>query len=360
MKIAQVAPLYESVPPKAYGGIERVVSYLTEQLIREGHSVTVFASGDSITSGELVACCPKSISQYESWMDPMAFHALQLYKVFERTFDIVHFHIEYLSFPFCKIVGMPSVTTLHGPLPDIPELFRVFKDLPFISISNAQRAAFSNLNWRGTIHHGLPPELYTFKGEPGKYLAFLGRIAPEKGCDHAIAIAKKTAVPIKIAAKIDPYDHPYFDSKIKPLFRDPLVEFIGEIGEREKNELLGNALALLFPIDWPEPFGLVMIEALACGTPVIAYRRGSVPEVIEDGVSGRIVDDVEGAAAAVEEIGRISRHVCRQKFEARFTASRMAREYVSVYRSLVDSREACRASFQQGCPDYETKSEHKY
>lgn len=335
MRIAQIAPLYESVPPKRYGGIERVVAYLTDELVRQGHDTTLFASGDSVTAGRLVACCPKPIREYEAWVDPMAFQALQLQQMLEETFDIVHFHIEYMAFPFSRLMRTPTISTLHGPLVELPELFRIFADLPLVSVSNSQRAPFPHVNWRRTIYHGVPPDLLTFRSERGEYLAFLGRIAPEKRCDHAIAIAKNSGVPLKIAAKIDPYDQLYYAAEIKPLLDHPLIEFVGEISEREKDGFLGNALALVFPIDWPEPFGLVMIEALACGTPVIAYRRGSVPEVIEDGVTGRIVDTLQEACEAMRSIGSLDRQACRAAFEARFTASRMAADYVSVYRELV-------------------------
>lgn len=338
MRIAQVAPLYESVPLKRYGGIERVVSYLSEELVRQGHQITLFASGDSITTGELVPCSSKSIRGFPEWVDPLAFHALQFNQVFEREFDMVHFHIEYLSLPFSRLLEWPSLTTLHNPLPDMPELFCAFGDLPFVAVSNSQRAQWPSANWRKTIHHGLPPDLYTLNSKPGRYLAFLGRIAPEKRCDRAIEIAKRSGVPLKIAAKIDPYDRPYFDREISPLLAGRNIEFIGEISEREKNDFLGNAAALLFPIDWAEPFGLVMIEALACGTPVIAFRCGSVPEVIDDGVTGFIVDDIDGAVQAVRHIESVNRQRCREIFEARFTASRMARDYVSVYCGILDNR----------------------
>jgi glycosyltransferase involved in cell wall biosynthesis len=337
MKIAQVAPVYERVPPKRYGGIERLVSYLTEELVRQGHEVTLFASGDSITTGDLVSCCPKAIRDFESWVDPIALHALQLNQVFEREFEIVHFHIEYLAFPFTRTLGRLTLTTLHGPLPDMPALFHAFRDVPLVSVSNSQRAPFPLANWRKTIYHGLPDALYGFHSEPGRYLAFLGRIAPEKRCDRAIAIAKHSGIPLKIAAKIDPYDQAYFDAKIRPLLDDPVVEFIGEIGEHEKNEFLGNAMALLFPIEWEEPFGLVMIEALACGTPVIAYRHGSVPEIIQDGITGFVVDNFDAAVHAVQRIASISRYDCREAFETRFTVARMAQAYLSVYCDLVDA-----------------------
>ena len=336
MRIAQVSPLYERVPPKRYGGIERVVSYLTEELVRQGHEVTLFASGDSLTQAELVPCCPKAIRDFEQWVDPIAYHAVQLNQLFEREFDVVHFHIEYLGFPFARMLRSPTVTTLHGPLPDVPELFAAFGHLPFVSISNAQRALFPYVNWRRTIYHGLP-DLYTFVEEHGEYLVFMGRIAPEKRCDRAIAIAKAAGLPVKIAAKIDPYDQQYFDENIKALLDDPLIEFLGEIAEPEKDRLLGGALAILFPIDWQEPFGLVMIEALACGTPVIAFPHGSVPEIIENGVTGFVVDSVESAVEAVKCIRSIDRKRCRQAFEERFTVERMASEYVAVYRDLLNS-----------------------
>jgi glycosyltransferase involved in cell wall biosynthesis len=337
MRIAQVAPLYERVPPKRYGGIERVVSYLTEEFVQQGHDVCLFASGDSITRAELVACCPKAIRDFEQWVDPIAYHALQLNQLFEREFDVVHFHIEYLGFPFARMLTQPSVTTLHGPLPELPELFRAFGDLPFVSVSDAQRAPFPHLNWRKTIYHGLPRQLYTFVDEPGEYLVFLGRVAPEKRCDRAIAIAKAAGVPLKIAAKIDPYDQQYFYTAIKPLLNDPAVEFLGEVDEQRKNRLLGGALAVLFPIDWQEPFGLVMIESLACGTPVIAYPGGSVPEIIKDGVTGFIVDSIDDAVEAVKRVTSIERRRCRQAFEERFTAARMARDYAEVYSDLVEA-----------------------
>lgn len=334
MRIAQVAPLFERVPPKRYGGIERVVSYLTEELVNQGHEVSLFASGDSITQAKLIACCPKAIRDFEQWVDPIAYHAVQLNQLIGREFDVVHFHIEYLGFPFARMLPEPTVTTLHGPLPGVPELFSSFGHLPLVSISDAQRASFPDVNWRRTIYHGIPAKLYTAVEDAGEYLVFLGRIAPEKRCDRAIAIAKAAGVPLKIAAKVDPYDQQYFDGNIRTLLEDPGVEFLGELAEAEKNQLLGGALALLFPIDWEEPFGLVMIESLACGTPVIAYPHGSVPEVINDGETGFIVDTVESAVAAVRKSKTIDRRHCRQVFNDRFTVERMAAEYVQVYRDL--------------------------
>jgi glycosyltransferase involved in cell wall biosynthesis len=249
-----------------------------------------------------VSCCPKAIRDFEHWVDPIAYHALQMNQLFEREFDIVHFHIEYLAFPFARMLRKPSVTTLHAPLPDLPALFTAFGDLPFVSVSGAQRTPFPHLNWRKTIHHGLPPRLYTFVEKPGEYLVFLGRIAPEKRCDRAIAISKAAGIPLKIAAKIDPYDQEYFNTSIKPLLDHPLIEFVGEVDEQSKSRLLGGALAVLFPIDWQEPFGLVMIESFACGTPVIAYSGGSVGEIIEDGVTGFIVDSIYSAVEAIKNV----------------------------------------------------------
>ncbi len=342
MRIAQVAPLYESVPPKYYGGIERVVSYLTEELVRQGHEVTLFASGDSVTKARLVAPCRRSLRMDKQCVDQLVHQILMLELVFKDTsrFDIIHFHIDYLHFPLSRRQSTPHVTTLHGRLdiPDLVSLYQEFKEIPVISISDAQRDPLPWLNWQGTVYHGLPDDLYTFRPEPGKYLAFLGRISPEKRVDRAIDIAKRIAMEIKIAAKVDATDREYFDDVIAPLLHDPLVEYVGEIGEGEKDEFLGNAYALLFPIAWPEPFGLVMIEAMACGTPVIAYRQGSVPEVMEEGVTGFIVHSLEDAVRAAERIPSLSRQRCRQLFEGRFSASRMARDYLAIYQRVVDRK----------------------
>lgn len=342
MRIAQVAPLYESVPPKYYGGTERVVSYLTEELVRQGHEVTLFASGDSVTKARLVAPCRRSLRLDKQCLDQLAHHVLMLEHVFKdpTRFDIIHFHVDYLHFPLSRRHTTPHVTTLHGRLdiPDLVPLYQEFTDMPVVSISNAQREPLPWLNWQGTVYHGLPEDLYTFRPEHGSYLAFLGRISPEKRVDRAIEIAKRLDMPIKIAAKVDAVDRDYFEDVVEPLLKDPRVEYIGEIGEGEKNEFLGNAYALLFPIDWPEPFGLVMIEAMACGTPVIAYRRGSVPEVIEEGVTGFIVHALEDAAQAAERIPTLSRQRCRQLFEERFSATRMARDYLAIYRKLVEEQ----------------------
>jgi glycosyltransferase involved in cell wall biosynthesis len=340
VKIAQVAPLFERVPPKYYGGTERVVSYLTEELVRQGHDVTLFASADSITAGRLVSPCQKALRLDPSCVDPLAHQILMLEMVFREaeSFDIVHFHTDYLHFPLARRFPIRQVTTLHGrlDLPDLAPLYREFSDMPVVSISDAQRKPLSSANWQATVHHGLPEDLYAFQPKHGDYLAFLGRISPEKRADRAIEIARRAGMPIRIAAKVDRVDREYFETVIRPLLADPLVDFVGEIGEPDKQDFLGNALALLFPIDWPEPFGLVVIEAMACGTPVIAFPGGSVPELIEDGLSGFIVGNVEEAAAAVKRVSTLRRENCRQEFFERFTASRMAEDYVEVYRRVAE------------------------
>ena len=338
MRIAQISPLYESVPPSSYGGTERVVSYLTEELVRQGHDVTLFASADSRTSARLVGCSPESLRLSPGSIDTLAHHVLMLECVGRHAedFDVLHFHIDYLHFPFSRRAGWTTVTTLHGRLdiPDLVPLYDEFQDMAVVSISDSQRAPLPRANWRATIHHGLPRDLYRLHERPEPYLAFIGRISPEKRVDRAIEIARRAGLPIRIAAKIDAVDERYFDEKISPLFVLPFVEYLGEIGEREKQALLGGATALLFPIDWAEPFGLVMIEAMACGTPVIAWRRGSVPEVLEEGVSGFLVSTVDEAVAAVERAAKLDRRRCRAAFEARFTADRMARDYAALYEEL--------------------------
>jgi len=347
MRIAQVAPLYESVPPKYYGGTERVVSYLAEELIRQGHEVTLFASGDSVTRARLVAACQRSLRLDEHCIDQMAYQILMLERVFQRAaeFDIVHFHVDYLHFPLSRRQPITHVTTLHGRLdiPDLVPLYREFRDMPVISISNEQREPLPWVNWQATVYHGVPTSLYQFRSEPGSYLAFLGRISPEKRVDRAIKIAKQAQIPLKIAAKVDPVDKDYFENAVKPLLRHPLVEFVGEIGDGEKDEFLGNAYALLLPIDWPEPFGLVMIEAMACGTPVIARRRGAVPEVMEEGHTGFIVRNLEEAVEAVRRVPELNRKRCREFFEKRFTATRMAHDYLRVYERLIRRRKEHKA-----------------
>jgi glycosyltransferase involved in cell wall biosynthesis len=340
MRIAQVAPLYESVPPKHYGGTERVVSYLTEELVREGHEVTLFASGDSVTTARLVAACRRALRLDKDCVDPLAHHILLLENVFRHAddFDVIHFHVDYLHFPFSRRRPIVDVTTMHGRLdiPDLVPLYEEFRDMPLVSISNAQREPLPWVNWQATVYHGLPQDLYRYRPEPGKYFAFVGRISPEKRVDRAIEIAKQTGIPLKIAAKVDLVDKDYFETVVEPLLREPLVEYVGEIGEGEKDEFLGNAYALLFPIDWPEPFGLAMIEAMACGTPIIAYRQGSVPEVMDEGHTGFIVDELEDAIAAARRIPELSRKRCREMYEQRFTAARMARDYLRVYERLIE------------------------
>ena len=342
MRIAQVAPLYESVPPKLYGGTERIVSYLTEELVREGHEVTLFASGDSMTQARLVPVCPESLRLAPNCIDQLAHHVLMLEYVFSerRNFDIIHFHIDYLHFPLSRREQIVNVTTLHGRL-DIPELaplYQVFRDMPVVSISDAQRDPLPWANWQGTVYHGLPQDQLTFRPGTGEYLAFLGRISPEKGLDEAIKIAQLVGMPLRVAAKIDRADQEYFETCIKSRLNDPLIEFTGEIGYPEKNDFLGDAAALLFPINWPEPFGLVMIEAMACGTPVIAYPRGSVPEIVDDGITGFLVHNAEEAAKAVEGISAIERRSCRRRFEERFSARRMSEDYLALYERLVNGQ----------------------
>ena len=344
MRIAQVAPLHESVPPKLYGGTERVVYYLTEELVQQGHEVTLFASGDSLTQARLVPICPQSLRLDPQCMDRLAYHMLMLERVYSEkdNFDVIHFHIDYLHYPLMRRQAVPAVTTLHGRLdiPDLVPLYREFQEHPAVSISDAQRQPLPWLNWQATVYHGLNCEDYGFCENPGKYLAFLGRISPEKGLDKAIEIARRVGMPLKIAAKIDKADQDYFDAKIKHLLNDPLIEYVGELAFPETNEFLRNAYAFLFPIQWPEPFGLVMIESMAAGTPVIAYARGSVPEVMDDGVSGFVVRDVQGATRAIERISSLDRIGCRKYFELRFNATRMCRDYVAVYEKLVHAEPA--------------------
>ena len=344
MRIAQVAPLYESVPPTGYGGTERVVSWLTEELVRLGHEVTLFASGDSMTTARLVPCCPESLRLATDCVDQLAHHFVMLEKVLQEKneFDLIHFHTDYLHFPVSSRDRYPHVTTLHGRLdiPDLVPLYEMYSDMPVISISDAQRDPLPRLNWQGTVHHGFPPESYRLNRKSGNYLAFLGRTSPEKGLDGAIEIARRAGMPLKIAAKIDKVDQDYFDACIRPLLNSPDIEFLGEIGYPEKNQFLGDAAALLFPICWPEPFGIVMIEAMACGTPVIAYPFGSVPEVIKDEVSGYIVPDMESAVDAVRKLDRLDRKKVRRHFEQHFTASRMAQDYLRIYERVASRKKA--------------------
>jgi glycosyltransferase involved in cell wall biosynthesis len=339
VRIAQVAPLYESVPPKLYGGTERVVSYLTEELVGQGHDVTLFASGDSVTRAKLRPMCSRALRlEGKNVVDPLAHHVRMIEAVSReaQNFDVIHFHIDYLHFPVSRRQEIAAVTTLHGRLdiPDVHPLYREFLDMNLVSISNAQRGPMPWANWVATVHHGLPEDLYKPEERWGKYLAFLGRISPEKRVDRAIEVARRVGMPIKIAAKVDAADKEYFEANIRKLLDDPLVEYIGEIGEREKSEFLGNAYALLFPIDWPEPFGLVTIEAMACGTPVIAYRMGSVPEIVDEGITGYLVSNLDEAAAAVHHVNSLDRRVCRRIFEKRFSARRMCSDYLRVYNRL--------------------------
>src|SRR5215467_9415064 len=342
MRIAQVAPLIESVPPKHYGGTERIVSYLTEELVRLGHDVTLFASGDSVTEARLIASCERSLRKNERCKDPVAREVLLVDHVIEHVneFDLIHFHTGYLHFPVCRYLPVPHVTTLHGrlDLPDLVPVFDRFRNEPVVSISDAQRQPLPWANWQTTIYHGLPNDLFAFQPNQGDYLAFLGRISPEKRVDRAIEIAKSASMPLKIAAKVDRADRRYFKRQIEPLLTQSHVEWVGEISDQQKNEFLGNAYALLFPIDWPEPFGLVMIEAMACGTPVIAYRGGAVSEIMEQGHTGFIVRALDDAVEAVRRVPELSRKRCRTVFEKRFTATRMAHDYVQVYERLIKSR----------------------
>jgi glycosyltransferase involved in cell wall biosynthesis len=343
VKIAQIAPLMESVPPRLYGGTERVVSYLTEELVRQGHEVTLFASGDSITSAELVGCAPEALRLDPHVRDPIPYHMIMLDRVRQRMedFDILHFHIDQFQYPLFRQYAGRTVTTLHGrqDLPDLQQLYRYFTDMPLVSISNHQRLPVPNANFAATIYHGMPVDLLQPNFHPrGGYIAFLGRISSEKRPDCAIAIARKLGIPLKIAAKIDKVDVEYFREVIKPLLDGPGVEYIGEITDREKSAFLGDALALLSPIDWPEPFGLVFIEAMACGTPVLAFRKGSVPEVVDDGITGRIVGNEDEAVQALADVISFDRRAVRRRFEERFSATRMAKDYVRLYRKLLSRR----------------------
>jgi glycosyltransferase involved in cell wall biosynthesis len=340
MRIAQIAPLYERVPPLLYGGTERVVSYLTEELVSQGHDVTLFASGDSITRARLVPCSERSLRLDKQVIDPLAHHFVMLEEVFARAdeFDILHFHIDYLHYPFSQRQNhWRHITTLHGllDLRDLKPLYKKFNKIPLVSISNAQRRPLSWANWLGTVYHGLPVDLYQPREEPGDYLVFLGRVSVEKRLDRAIEIAKRTGMQLKVAAKVDNVDKKYFEKSIRPLLDDPVVEWIGEVGETGKQDLLANAYALVFPIDWPEPFGLVLVEAMACGTPAIAYRCGSVPELVEEGVTGFIVDDLNGAVEAVANVQNLDRALCRRRFEERFSAERMAHGYLEIYNRVL-------------------------
>ena len=348
LRIAQIAPLAESVPPERYGGTERVVAYLSEALVALGHDVTLFASGDSTARVPLVACCEASLRTHGAGADAMMWSVLQLQAVLERSseFDVLHFHNGYLHVLLGSQLGA-RVTTLHGRLDrDPPAFFSAYPAEPFVSVSDAQRAPLPNVNWARTVYHGLPRDLLAPGPGRGGYLAFVGRLSVEKRVDRAIEIARRVGMPLKIMAKIDAADAAYVDREIRHLLAAPGIEFIGEGDEIAKGELLANAAALLFPIDWPEQFGLVMIEALACGTPVIAFRNGSVPEVIEQGQTGFIVDSLDEAVEAVRRLDRIDRTACRDAFARRFTAERMAQDYVDVYRSLLTEEHAASSPWQ--------------
>ncbi len=343
MRIAQVAPLFESVPPRTYGGTERVVSYLTEELVRQGHEVTLFASGDSRTRARLVAPCARALRLDPDCRDPLAAQVLLLEEVWRRAgdFDVVHFHCGCLHYPLAQRLRVPHVTTLHGrlDLPEAQDLQRSFRELPLVSISDAQRRPMPWANWLATIYHGLPRELYRPAFAPGRYLLFLGRISPEKRPDRAVEIAARAGLPLVVAAKVDAVDRCYYEERIRPLLGQPHVDFVGEVGEAKKQELLAGAAALLFPIDWPEPFGMVMIEAMACGTPVIAFPHGSVPEVVDHGLTGFIVPDLPAAVAAVERVGELDRRRIRQRFEERFSAERFASDHLRLYERLTGPRD---------------------
>ena len=354
MKIAQIAPLMESVPPRLYGGTERVVSYLTEELVAQGHDVTLFASGQSITAARLVPCCAQPLRLNPAVRDMIPYYMLMLDKVrsMASDFDILHFHIDQFQFPIFSRAPRRTLTTLHGrqDLPDLKHLYAGFPQMPLVSISAAQRAPIADANFVATIYHGLPREPLTPTLNPrGGYLAFIGRISPEKRVDRAIMIARSVGLPLRIAAKIDRVDEAYFHSEIQPLLNHPNIEYIGEINDRHKSKFLGEARALLFPIDWPEPFGLTMIEAMACGTPVLAFRNGSVPEIVDQGVTGYVVDNINEAICALGRVLSLDRGRVRRRFEERFTATRMAKEYLRVYEKLVGAR-TMRSEVLDGSP----------
>jgi glycosyltransferase involved in cell wall biosynthesis len=341
MRIAQVSPLYERVPPERYGGTERVVSWLTEELVRRGHQVTLFASGDSRTAARLVAGAPRSLRTWDGGGDPLAHHFAMFAAVYARAadFDLIHAHVEYLTLPFAHHAPVPTLVTLHGRLdaPETAPVFRAFPEVGLVSVSEAQRTALDGVRWAGTVHHGLPRDLYAASAGPAGHLLFLGRLSAEKAPDAAIRVAVRAGVPLKIVAKVDRADQAYFESTVRPLLDHPLVEFLGEMDDDGKEALLAGARALLFPIDWPEPFGIAVIEALAAGTPVIARRRGSVPEIVRDGVTGFVCDTEDEMVAAVGRLDTISRSACRADFERRFTVERMVDEYLAVYAREVDA-----------------------
>jgi glycosyltransferase involved in cell wall biosynthesis len=342
MRIAQIAPLTEAVPPTLYGGTERVISWLTEELVALGHDVTLFASGDSMTTAKLEPIWPRALRLDGTVRDPNALHMMMIEHVYRRSdeFDLMHFHLDYYPFSLMAGQSTPFITTLHGRL-DLPEhqpVFETFADVPVVSISDAQRRPVMDANWSATVYHGLPADLLTPQPVTPSYLAFLGRISPEKRLDRAIDIAQRCGLPLKIAAKVDRADQDYFDETIRPYLGADGIEYIGEISDGQKAEFLSGAIALLVPVDWPEPFGLVMIEAMACGTPVIAFNRGSVPEVVENGVTGFVVEDQTSAVGAVRNLGSLSRPMIRRRFEERFTARQMTEQYLNVYRGMIKDR----------------------
>ncbi len=343
MRIAQMAPLFEAVPPKTYGGTERVVSWLTDALTELGHEVTLFASSDSFTKGRLVPANTKSLRLEKREAEHLAHHYLMLEHAAKMSsqFDIYHGHLDYLSFPFLRANNLTSVHTLHGrlDLPHLESIFDEYDEMPLVSIANHQRNPQPQANWKSTIYHGLPADLYQFQPKPkGDYLIFLGRICPDKGVDKAIEIAHRFGMPLKIAAKVDPVDEKYYRDIIAPLVESHDVEFVGEANDVEKNDLLGNARAMLFPIDWDEPFGLVMIEAMACGTPIIAFNRGSVPELIVNSENGFICTNADDALKALDKIDQIDRAQCRHHFDTRFTSIHMAQNYLRIYEEILIDR----------------------
>jgi glycosyltransferase involved in cell wall biosynthesis len=339
MKIAQISPLMEAVPPKLYGGTERIVAYVADELTTMGHDVTLFASGDSTTTAKLEAVWPRALRLDQTVRDYLAPHLIMLQAIAQRAaeFDIIHSHVDYIGYPVLQQTGVPFVTTLHGrlDLPELRPLYKAFDDVPVVSISDSQREPLPHANYVATVHHGIPERLLTPGFGAGGYLAFIGRISPEKAPDAAVRIAAEAGMKLKIAAKVDAVDQEYFGAHIEPLLKRPDVEYIGEINDAEKSAFLGNAAGLIFPIAWREPFGLAMIEAMACGTPVIALRRGSVPEVIDHGVTGFIVDDEAQAAAAARRLHELDRARVRRVFDARFTVRRMAEDYLNIYRRLI-------------------------
>jgi glycosyltransferase involved in cell wall biosynthesis len=344
VRIAQISPLFESVPPQGYGGTERVVSYLTEELVAQGHDVTLFASADSVTKARVVGCAPRALRLDPRCTDPIAHHLVMLERVFANAaeFDVIHAHVDHLAYPFARRQLAPMLTTLHGRL-DLESLVPVYEEYSeqwLASISDAQRTPLPTARWAGTVHHGLPRDLYRFQAKSGEYLAFVGRISPEKRVDRAIEIARRSGRLLRIAAKVDPADEAYYRQHIRPLMEHPLVEYVGELDDAQKNTFIGDAAAVLFPIDWPEPFGLIMIEALACGTPVIAWPHGSVSEVLRHGVDGYICEDVGAAVRAVRALGKIDRAACRRSFEERFSARRMAEDYLKLYAHVIQTTRA--------------------